>query len=503
MFSESEETMAAGPLTRYSVDKHERLSIGDSQWSDPGHSTSSSGYESANNNEDKYRTGAQIKAKRGDKATDGNPASDYRRYLALGRWAVSPRRPSEPTGSEVVGRAAIHHQNPTYVTKIQMTKQSDAGPERPVPAPVWPSETHQTSRCAEDAERKPERLEPLGPTTLVEQNKNYVTKISIAPRGQTPEQETLDSIVTDSLLKWTSYGGGAHHDDDGKRCDFEPVVGPVNRADADADAVRRLSQSLGKRKAIATVSRALSKSGSETHVGHVSGSSIADRISLMTSNRKSEQEVEVTYQRLDQRYVPRNGDANYAAPSRRGDPSLSGPVPFSYLAGLQYPISSVRGNPDQQQHWTVEEDRLREFHHDPVGGDERGRRESLEHDRQSNSSSRSSGSRRVTFSADTVDNEPSNQSTSSTTVASQEPSSAGSSPTLPRVSPELPLDPHHLPYRYHLAPPALMGANLHAPAERGRLAGYYTYNLKSHSGFHYRQRYVFLKRLPLLCHSSL
>lgn len=345
---------------------------------------------------------------------------------------------------------------------------------RPIPPPVWPSKAHHAQLA--------DKLEPLAPSALVEQNKNYVTKILIAPRasGEQAAEETFDSIVTDSLLKWTSYGG---HEDNG--CDPEPAADPANRAETGADAVRQLSLSLGKRRVVASVSRAFSKSGrvsSETYAaaGHVSrpadqaagrASEIAKRISP-TAQRPVEEEVEVTYQRLDQRYVPRNGDANYSA-SRRTDPSLNGSMaPFSYLAG--HHVSALRGN----QQW--DEDRLHDFHHCEIPTGDRG---PLEHDRQSNSSSRSSGSssRRVTFSADTVDNEPSNQSSGSTAVASQESSSAGSSP-----APELALDPHYLPYRYHL--PGSMGANHPALVENGRLAGYYTYNLKSHSGFYYKQR---------------
>jgi hypothetical protein len=154
-------------------------------------------------------------------------------------------------------------------------------------------------------------------------------------------------------------------------------------------------------------------------------------------------------------------------------------TPFSYLAGLYHPSAIgeevMAANENQVRPVIVASNRM-PSHYDP-----------FEQDRLSNSSSRSSGSRRVTFSADTVDNEQSTKSTNS--IASGGSSSAGSlsgssiasdkisSHHCPNIMEELQLNPHYLPHRYQPPPPSVSSDVLFSGSTR--LAGYYSYNLQA------------------------
>jgi hypothetical protein len=176
--------------------------------------------------------------------------------------------------------------------------------------------------------------------------------------------------------------------------------------------------------------------------------------------------------RLDHVYVPQNGDVNFSVQPRNN--SNVGDLPFSYLAGVYHPATiteEVTANDSQVHAVIVPSDRMPLSHYDP-----------FEQDRQSNSSSRSSGSRRVTFSADTVDNEQSTKSTNSTASGSSAGSITGSTASdkttsnhCPNIMEELKLNPHYLPHRYQPA----SGTASDVLCSGGRLAGYYSYNLQA------------------------
>lgn len=435
-----------------------------------------------------------------------SPASDYRRHFLLRSkrddnsgspcaTAANVSRPS--TRSRMVGHASVMQQNTQYVTCIQMPAAESDYVGQPssqwesynshsancsnavIPSPVWPS-PHQASD-------KP--ISGAGSTdALIAQNKKYVTRILIAPRAaavepvtpSSPVSDQFDSIVTDSLLAWTSYGDGSSKPT--RSSTVQSVDREENHSEerlAELSVIRQLSHTMSKSRTLETVSRALSKS-SCSNSGYESseigvpppiakmGPSLTQRLSamkerwekqaarrrLLTNDASDEEEpglVIPDYQKLDYRYIPRNGDINYITVPSRLYAGL--PPAFSFAAGI---------NP--AQHFTeptlLELPSSRQYSH-------------LDVDRLSNSSSRSSGSRRVTFSADTVDNENSTKSCSS----------SGGEPVG-----ELKLNPQYLPSQRYVN-----GSELNT----GRLSSYYTYNLQIHSELqphtHYRYRPELLK----------
>ena len=445
-----------------------------------------------------------------------SPASDYRRQFVLGpRLDRSPptRVSANATNDAVprrIGRANLLRQNAIYVTDIHIPNKRDVEEgqknewddenlsDRIIPHPIWPSNAIREERSSQSKT-----------ATVVRQNENYVTKILISPRNavsnmgpvveeQPDDQEGFDSIVTHSLLVMTSYDGCKSSDD-------QPED-RTNETSVELADMRKLSQTLSQRRVVATVSRALSKSsgssttsGSETYSSyptapvsatrdpegqhiHTVGGSIARRISLMrerwekSSRRRllvesDEDDATTLYRGLDHLYVPQNGDGNYSAAGQllyrtNGDRSVSresvGSSPFSYLAGVHQAAILEE---------TVADGRLP--HRPSIYGD------SFEHDRLSNSSSRSSGSRRVTFSADTVDNEQSTRETSSSNSSGSSSGSVNGGDRnktrhhLQPIAQELKLNPQYLPHRYQ-QPKSVSGAS-----DRSRLAGYYSYNLQT------------------------
>jgi hypothetical protein len=165
------------------------------------------------------------------------------------------------------------------------------------------------------------------------------------------------------------------------------------------------------------------------------------------------------YQRLHQRYVPKDGDLNFILQTPPLSSSSSSSVSDENRRNRQSPLSLSR------YHSTKAEERQHVANHEPVRLPPYLLPSSthLDSDRLSNSSSRSSGSRRVTFSADTVDNE--NSAPSSTSGRNS------SSPSAVSVnSQELKLGPQFLSIGYHLY------AN--NDTKQGGGGGYYPYNLQ-------------------------
>ncbi|XP_046447402.1 serine-rich adhesin for platelets-like [Daphnia pulex] len=471
-----------------------------------------------------------------------SPASDYRRQFVLGPRldrSSPPRKltpdvatAAAPDGPIRIGKANLLHHNSHYVTRIHMhpppakditssssadeaSKQKAVDDEwekyeqshtgdflnvsSKIPHPVWPANNPTVQR----------NNASVATSAIVQQNENYVTKILIAPRtveknkdqGQQPE--AFDSIVTDSLLVMTSYDDGQSIDDSTP----EQIVTPESAAEL--SEIRQLSQTISQSRVVATVSRALSKSGSassetsypttpsskNTEMASSTassasssssssvGGSIARRISMMkerwdkSSRRRlltesDDDDPAFLTRRLDHVYIPQNGDVNFSVQPRNN--SNVGDLPFSYLAGVYHPATiteEVTANDSQVHAVIVPSDRMPLSHYDP-----------FEQDRQSNSSSRSSGSRRVTFSADTVDNEQSTKSTNSTASGSSAGSITGSTASdkttsnhCPNIMEELKLNPHYLPHRYQPA----SGSASDVLCSGGRLAGYYSYNLQA------------------------
>ena len=454
-----------------------------------------------------------------------SPASDYRRQFVLGPRLdrSSPRKmtpdvattAAAPDGPTRIGKANLLHQNSFYVTRIHMNPSlakdsaDEASRQRAVDD-EWEKYEHGLGDCLNVSNKIPHPVWPANPaarrnnaaatSAIVQQNENYVTKILIAPRTVEKEQvqqqpEAFDSIVTHSLLVMTSYDGQSIDDSPP-----EQIVTPESAAEL--SEIRQLSQTISQSRVVATVSRALSKSGSassetsypttpssknsETAVSSSSpsssvGGSIARRISMMkerwdkSSRRRlltesDDDDPAFLNRRLDHVYVPQNGDVNFSAGPRNNS---NGDVPFSYLAGVYHPATiteEVTANDSQVHAVIVPSDRM-----PPLS-----RYDPFEQDRLSNSSSRSSGSRRVTFSADTVDNEQSTKSTNSTASGSSAGSITGSTASdkttsnhCPNIMEELKLNPHYLPHRYQ---PSSAGDVV---CSGGRLAGYYSYNLQA------------------------
>ena len=134
----------------------------------------------------------------------------------------------------------------------------------------------------------------------------------------------------------------------------------------DEHAVRELSQTMSRSQTIATVSRAFNSSGLADERRSSGPSSLSRGFWLVRDFWEKNSAA-------NGRHLLVESDEEEADPQRRTSP----------------------GSP--AKYWTQNETLKSRF--DP--------------DRLSNSSSRSSGSRRVTFSADTVDNEPSHKSSSS------------------------------------------------------------------------------------------
>ena len=460
--------------------------------------TTSSGYESAVVVEQRLQTVVK----------ELGAANDYRRQFALGpSVSSSSLNSTSSTKSQRLGRANVLHQNSHYVTRIQMP----SGPVPPaipnrirsyesselvsqntpksVPQPVWPYGSKSNDK------------EDTAGSAVIQQNENFVTKILIASPststndGDDVDNQGYDSIVTDSLLLWMSYS-----QETSNKLENSAVVGVsatdlgesmnasgVDRSEAELAVIRQLSQTISQSQTMTTVSRALSKANSVSSSGGgsdfyasrlapVPGSgrqqlsasrataaplsgSLAKRIAMIkerweqSARRRllSENDDDSRYQRL----VPKNGDLNFI---------LQTPPPVG--------SSSSGSDSNRRQHYPhqsqlqspIIEDRQ---HHIPYLLPSSGQFDS---DRLSNSSSRSSGSRRVTFSADTVDNE--NSSPSSTSSRSQ----------------ELKLGPQYLSIGYHLY---ANKDNWQQGGEGGGVGGgFYPYNLQMHSQ-PLQPRYVF------------
>lgn len=434
---------------------------------------------------------------------------------------------------------------------------------RSVPHPVWPSKSvsaaiggrrgcHQaaTSAIVQQNENYVTQILIAAPTDERADAAGRVASADDEDRG-------LDSIVTHSLLVMTSYDGQSTDDDtasdssarpNGQQCNKEELCRiQIRMTPAELSEIGQLSQTMSQSRLVATVSRALSnknsdasqpscggstpeayasypassssKSSSKSSISKneddsaTMGSSIARRISMMkerwdkhsrrqllTESDDDDAAVASLFnRRLDQLYVPENGDVNFcvghqqpqmAINDRRinGGQLCPGASPFSYLAGTYHPTTITEEptatSDDNEVLVGVTPNRMcmpyarQTSYADP-----------FEHDRLSNSSSRSSGSgsRRVTFSADTVDNEQSTKSTISTGSASSSSSVASMSGSTtasekdktchrcPDIIEELKLNPHYLPHRYQQQP----APSVNADARSGRLAGYYSYNLQA------------------------
>ena len=489
-----------------------------------------------------------------------SPASDYRRQFVLGPRTLdrsSPGRKMTTTpdvaavaaadglipSQQRIGKANLLHQNSFYVTRIHMpsavgegttstnqktTTTTDAvihdewekyeqqskdqgncfhTQKKKIPHPVWPTTT---------TGNKQQRT--TNSSAIVQQNENYVTKILIAPKmfemnKQRDEEETMDSIVTHSLLVMTSYDDDQQSiDDEDLKKETKMEITESGPGPAELSEIRQLSQTLSQSRVVTTVSRALSKSSagssnsletaypttnaesssssSSSSLSTVGGS-IARRISMMkerwdkSSRRRLLTESDdddpcavmtIGNRRLDHVYVPQNGDVNFSMGPlnpRNNNHSAAG-EPFSYLAGIYHPATiteEVTVNESQVCAVILPSSNNRmSNHYDP-----------FEQDRLSNSSSRSSGSRRVTFSADTVDNEHSTKSSTTNSITSSSRSSDKNSlSNSVDIIEELKLNPHYLPHRYQQPQPSVNSSVVDVVGtSSSRLAGYYSYNLQA------------------------
>ena len=491
-----------------------------------------------------------------------SPASDYRRQFVLGPRTLdrsSPGRKMTTTpdvaaaaadglipSQQRIGKANLLHQNSFYVTRIHMPsavgdgttstdrkttttrhavmhdewekyeqQSEDQGncfnsQKKKIPHPVWPTTTGNKQQRTTNS------------SAIVQQNENYVTKILIAPKmfemnKQQDEEETMDSIVTHSLLVMTSYDDQQSIEDDDLKKETKMEMSSVSSGPGPAglSEIRQLSQTLSQSRVVATVSRALSKSSagsssssetaypttpttnaesssssSSSSSSTVAGGSIARRISMMkerwdkSSRRRLLTESDdddpcavmtIGNRRLDHVYVPQNGDVNFSIGQlnpRYNNHSASG-EPFSYLAGIYHPATiteEVTVNESQVCAVIVPSSNNRMSNHcDP-----------FEQDRLSNSSSRSSGSRRVTFSADTVDNEHSTKSSTTNSISSSRSSDKNSLSNSVNIIEELKLNPHYLPHRYQQPQPSVNSSVVDVVGtSSSRLAGYYSYNLQA------------------------
>lgn len=425
-------------------------------------------------------------AKTTSMAVKPKPNSDYRRQFVLGvddRSAAHHRKSpvtvmSDPMTLPRIGKASIIHQNPQYVTRVQMSDDSvvsiwkkslvppmsttiqpkaPAKIQAPPPRPIWPLSSPKNGSSPPNS-IQPHQSEAslyLQPTTdtIIEQNENYVTKITISPEQPTPEQQqhqlqkhhidgsglrpelNHDSIITDSLLMWMSYEESEKDDGSSRTKEPSPLA---NITDSEnAAAIGQLSQTISRSRTVATVSRAFSTRLDFNTISSDGNKSMDRRNSASNSHSMSkgfsmvkdfwgngvlnngrrllvESDEDEEQQRIMYRHAPLDLTTNYRTEFERYsrnplDPNL-------------HTIHS-----EASLHHIVENH--------------------FAHDRRSHSShsSSSSGSRRVTFSADTVDNEPLNLETNAFERSASSPVTSVT-PVTPLPSCEIHLNPIHLPH---------------------------------------------------------
>ena len=477
--------------------------------------STSSGYESA-----AATAAAVVQHRRQTVVKELGPANDYRRQFVLGSSSNANQRLGRANvlrqNSLYVTRIQMPAAVPILSNRIRT--RDDGGhrdlasqnTEKSVPQPVWPHASRELNQS------------PRTDSAVIEQSDNYVTKILIASDGTdanavTAEVEGYDSIVTDSLLMWMSYSQETVNNKLGSTVEsstgvssenVDSLPGTGDRSDSELAIIRQLSQTISQSQTVTTVSRALSKAnsissgggGSDLYASRMASSgnssnsnsnssssshrqptstskpavaglvstSLAKRIAMIKERWEqfpnSRQRVHTEsddddpmasrYQRLHQRYVPKDGDLNFI---------LQTP-PLSSSSSVSDESRRNRQSPLSRYHSTRAEERQHVASNEPVRLPPYLLPSSahLDSDRVSNSSSRSSGSRRVTFSADTVDNE--NSAPSST--SGRNPPSQSAVP----YSQELKLGPQFLSIGYHLY------ANNDKQAAGG--GGYYPYNLQ-------------------------
>ena len=382
---------------------------------------------------------------------------DHRSVRTHGRSQSPPMR--APLHSNLIarpriGNARVIHQNKQYVTRVQMSNDSGNDSDnkkkkltptdnirrthnslRPaelattVPPPIWPWMTNEIAHMKSE----PRHLESAR-DAIIEQNENYVTKILISPPHQQQHygrtgsrllddrlrlpESNYDSIVTDSLLMWTSYEEDEQY---GRPLKAERQISEPHQTAAETaeKSIRHLSQTIGQSQTIATVSRAFNRPNFT-----VFGS---ENFAFTGSDVVTQQETQ----------GHREEDASFSSTKPSGPSSLS--KGFSLVKDF-WEKNGMLGNgrrllveSDDDEHIVYRKSDMnftpaKYWMHNELG----------EHDRLSNSSacSQSSSARRVTFSADTVDNE---QSTKSTSSSSSKASATSSS------SREIRLNPIYLP----------------------------------------------------------
>ena len=466
---------------------------------------------------------------------DDQVSNDYRRQFVLGRHQFD----SAALNNEAprLEKAFIAQLNRQFVAGIEMVSQQqedDCAATRPqeerrlsadyfsdesnlaslpqcmaAPEPVWPSKQNHETR--NNVTPIPCRLEDAN-SAVIEQNESYVTKILISPaavvsgdrqsNGRKKNRcESFDSIITDSLLMWTSYEIADYKD----KQDIVPLlIMAIEEADdcQSEAAIRELSETMSQSKTIATISRAFGKSydnnheealqrprftsgsvtdrffdaNKEIHSTRKSGSSSLTRgLSMMKdfweknavlgNGRRllvesDDEEQAISSETTDGRFQETSGALIDLVAEKNANKASSF---SSTVTGFKFIQPSIKyENIDEISSNVTVNNRFNVLRR---GG-------SFEHDRLSNSSSRSSGSRRVTFSADTVDNEPSTKSTMSNSSRSS------------THSRELKLNAQYLPRYQHPIPneytiPAVHDYRIHVTPER-RYGNHYVTNLQMH-----------------------
>ena len=354
--------------------------------------SSSSGYESVAA-ADKFRI----------PETSRSAQNDYRRQFH--------QRNQNPgfRNSRIGPAGSLIHYNPQFVSHIQIRRGlknsgrrmlprlpedesgwdiTDSPPHsnfRPIiPEPIWPMSN---------------RIASPGYKTLPHPIIPYIHEIVDfdADRFSGKSNRLDPSFHGDSLVVWAN---------DVDMWDSLPQTYPELNPPVE-ESIGQLSQTLSQSHTLRAVSRALnSKSTNQSYNGSIQQKSnlAASSVSLKTKNRwknlifEDRADPVLGYHTLNHEYVPKNGDLNF----RSATLGNQKPMTFSSLAEVRMITASEAKS--RRLDTSFRMDRLY-FETDSL---------------RSSSRSSSSSARRVTFSADTVDNEPSIRSSISSITSFSE-----------------------------------------------------------------------------------
>ena len=427
-------------------------SNGSSCGSSAGIQSSSSGYESFAAD---HRAAIPAESR--------SPENDYRRHFVVGYGSNG-----EPEGRNSplrIGRASLLHSNPQFVSRIEMPQTSlgrglknsrrmlprlpedesgwdvpDSPPlprtdsfRRIIPQPIWPMNGFSKKKTLPAGYRTLSTVAPNVPHIA-----NFASDESAAHVFHDKSIGSTEHVIGDSLIVWPNDM------DEWKSLNLMEELAeettsaihassPIYRAEELA-AIGELSRTISHSHTVRTVSRALSSrsarrpttNNTNNHDNNNNDNQWAKKKNLWNSlvgnkrhlifNREPEDTPVLHYETLDQKYVPRNGDLNFGNSPADGRKALA---TFSSLTELRL-MQSLSSVTSESRPFEVT---LPPFRHSPFpqypfrpdGGLE------FERDRLSNASLRSyssSSGRRVTFSADTVDNEQSSGRSSRSSISS-------------------------------------------------------------------------------------